>query len=92
MLWLDLSNAYGSILHKLVELALHLHHVPSNIKDLILDYYNNFRLRVTSGSVTSDWHCLGKGIIITRCTISVTLFPFAMNNGVKAAGVECRGP
>ncbi|KAL3976498.1 mitochondrial import inner membrane translocase subunit TIM8 [Sarotherodon galilaeus] len=69
VLWLDLTNAYGSIPHKLVEHALHLHHVPSKIKDLILDYYANFRLRVTSGAVTSGWHRLGKGII-TGCTIS----------------------
>lgn len=73
MLWLDLTNAYGSIPHKLVELALHLHHVPSKIKDLILDCYDNFGLRVTSGPVTSDWHRLEKGII-TGCTISVVLF------------------
>lgn len=91
VLWLDLTNAYGSIPHKLVEHALHLHHVPSKIKDLILDYYANFRLRVTSGAVTSGWHRLGKGII-TGCTISVTLFALAMNMVVKAAEVECRGP
>nr|XP_061841396.1 uncharacterized protein LOC133622576 [Nerophis lumbriciformis] len=91
VLWLDLTNAYGSIPHKLVELALHRHHVPSKIKDLILDYYNNFRLRVTSGSITSDWHRLEKGII-TGCTISVVLFALAMNMVVKSAEVECRGP
>nr|XP_014269084.2 uncharacterized protein LOC106676625 [Maylandia zebra] len=91
VLWLDLTNAYGSIPHKLVEHALHLHHVPSKIKDLILDYYANFRLRVTSRAVTSDWHRLQKGII-TGCTISVTLFALAMNMVVKAAEVECRGP
>lgn len=73
VLWLDLTNAYESIPHKLVELVLHLHRVPSKIKDLILDYYDNFRLRYPSGSVTSDWHRLGKGVI-TVCTISVTLF------------------
>ncbi len=50
VLWLNLANAYGSIPHKLVEIALLLQHVHSMIKDLILDYYNNFRMRVTSGS------------------------------------------
>lgn len=91
VLWLDLANAYGSIPHKLVELALHRHHVPSKVSDLILDYYNNFRLRVTAGSGTSDWHRLEKGII-TGCTISVILFALAMNMIVKSAEVECRGP
>lgn len=91
VLWLDLANAYGSIPHKLVELALHLHHVPSKIKDLIMDYCNNFRMQVTSGSGTSDWHRIEKGIII-GCTISVILFTLAMNMVIKSAEVECRGP
>lgn len=71
VLWLDLANAYGSIPHKLVELALHRHHVSSKIKVLILDYYHNFRLRETSGSETSDWHRLGKGIITVTGAILV---------------------
>ncbi|XP_050957201.1 uncharacterized protein LOC127158092 [Labeo rohita] len=90
-LWLDLTNAYGSIPHKLVEIALTRHHVPENITNLILDYYNNFLLRVTSGSSTSAWQRLEKGII-TGCTISVPLFSLAMNMIVKSAEVECRGP
>lgn len=32
VLWLDLANAYGSVLHKLVGLALQHHHVPGKIK------------------------------------------------------------
>lgn len=90
-LWLDLANTYGSIPHKQVELALHQQHVPSKVSDLILDYYVNFKLRVTTGSGTSDWHRLEKGII-TGCTISVILFALAMNMIVKSAEVECQGP
>ena len=56
-----------------------------------MDYYNNFRLRVTSGSIASAWQHLEKGII-TGCTISVLLFSLAMNMIVKSAEVECRGP
>lgn len=55
VLWLDLANAYGSITHKLVETVMNRHHVLSKIKDLILDSYNNFRLRVTCGPVISSW-------------------------------------
>lgn len=54
VLWLDLANAYGSIPHKLVETTLDHHHVPSMVKNLILNYYRNFRLRVTSGNLTSE--------------------------------------
>ncbi|XP_061733213.1 uncharacterized protein LOC133536595 [Nerophis ophidion] len=91
VLWLDLENAYGSIPHKLVEEALNRHHIPKKFRDLILDYYANFHLRVSSGKTTSDWHRLEKGII-TGCTISVILFVLAMNMLVKSAEVQCRGP
>lgn len=91
VLWLDLTNAYGSIPHKLVKEALTRHHVPETIRNLILDNYNSFRLRVSSGTVTSAWQRLEKGII-TGCTISVPLFALAMNMIVKSAEVECRGP
>lgn len=77
VLWLDLTNAYGSI--------------PQKVKHLILDYYDRFSLRVSSGQMTSDRHHLEVGII-TGCTISVTLFALAMNMLVKAAEPECRGP
>ncbi|XP_039590572.1 uncharacterized protein LOC120514312 [Polypterus senegalus] len=61
VLWLDLANAYGSIPHKLVETTLDWHHVPFKIKGLIMDYYSNFSLRVTSGSIASNWHRLEIG-------------------------------
>ena len=53
VLWLDLVNAFGSIPHKLVQLTLEKHHVPSRCRDLIADYYTNFRMRVSSGATTS---------------------------------------
>ncbi|KAJ8008617.1 hypothetical protein DPEC_G00106740 [Dallia pectoralis] len=86
VLWLDLTNAYGSIPHKLVEEALRRHHIPDKFRNLILDYYDRFSLRVSAGPTTSDWHRLEKGII-TGCKISL-----AMNMLVKAAEVQCRGP
>lgn len=61
------------------------HHVPDKIRDLILNYYSCFNLRVTSGSTTSAFHRLEKGII------SVILFAVAMNMLVKSAEVEYRG-
>ncbi|XP_061925310.1 uncharacterized protein LOC133664585 [Entelurus aequoreus] len=91
VLWLDLANAFGSIPHKLVQLTLMKHHVPSRCRDLIADYYSNFRMRVSSGPTTSSWHKVEIGII-TGCTISVTLFSLAMNMLTKSAEPECRGP
>lgn len=77
MLWLDLANAYGSIPHKLTELALHHNPVPKKIKDLILDYYNNFRMRVRKIRMALPRE--GK---ITGCTISIA----------ASAEVVCRRP
>ena len=91
VLWLDLANAYGSIPHKLVETTMTKHHVPHHVVDLILDYYDQFRMRVSAGAVTSEWHKLEVGVI-TGCTISVTLFALAMNMIVKSAEPGCRGP
>jgi len=60
-------------------------------RDLILDYYNSFKLRFSTGSTTSECHKLEKGII-TGCTISVVIFALAINMLVKSAEVQCRGP
>ncbi len=87
VLWLDLANSYGSISHKLVQLTLTKHHVPTRVRDLIADYYNNFRMRTSSGAVTSGWHKIEIGII-TGCTISVILFYLVMNMLTKSAKLE----
>ena len=60
VVWLDLANAYGSIPHKLVHQTLVRHYVPDIIRELIMDYYSQFHLRISSGSVTSDCHRLDR--------------------------------
>lgn len=74
--------------HVLVQTTLTKHYVPLHIVDLILDYNDHFRIRVSELEVISELHKLEVGII-TGCTISVTLFALAMNMIVKSA--ECRG-
>ena len=91
VLWLDLANAYGSILQKLSEEVLRRHHIPNIVSKLLRDYYNDFLIRVTSRMTMSAWHRLEKGII-TGCTISSVLFSLAMNMLVKTAERECWGP
>lgn len=91
VLWLDSPNAYCSIPHKLVEVALEKYHVPQRVKHLILDNYDRFSLSVSSGQMTLGWHHLEVGII-TGYTISVTLFTLTMNMLVKAVEQECRVP
>ena len=91
VLWLDLKNAYGSILHQLVELTLQKYQVPEKLLQLIKGYYSNFQLRFTTNDFVTEWHKLKVGII-TGCTISVILFATAMNLLCKSAEAECRGP
>src|SRR4029434_3162538 len=43
VLWLDLANAFGSIPHKLVQLTLRKHHVPSRCRDLIAELLQQFQ-------------------------------------------------
>ena len=49
VLWLDLANANGSILHKLNEEALKWYHIPSATWNLLCDYYAKFYIRTTAG-------------------------------------------
>lgn len=47
-------------------------------------YKSKFSFSVSSGQLTYDWHQLEVGII-TGCTITVTLFMFAMNIHTSSA-------
>ena len=91
VVWLDLTNAYGSIPHKLVEITLSRYHMPVKVQNIIKGYYDNFYLRFSCNKGTSPWQRLEKGII-TGDTISVILFASAINMLVKTAEVECKGP
>ena len=73
VVWLDLTNAYGSIPHKLVEITLSRYHMPVKVQNIIKGYYDNFYLRFSCNKGTSPWQRLEKGII-TGDTISVILF------------------
>ena len=91
VVWLDLANAYGSIPHQLIEVALRHYHIPDHIHKLIKSYLGNIQLRFTTDNYTTSWLRLEKGII-TGCTISVILFVMGMNLIIKAAERESRGP
>lgn len=90
VLWLDISNAYGTIPHKLVDLTLQAYHVPGKVQHLLQEYFNRFRMRFTCGHFTTSWQRLEKGIV-TGCTISVILFAAAMNLLFKSVEKPRRG-
>ncbi|XP_035683116.1 uncharacterized protein LOC118420431 [Branchiostoma floridae] len=91
VVWLDLENAYGSVPHKLIKVALEKYYVPAPVRHLIEQYMNGLKIRFTVNGHTTAWQSLQKGII-TGCTISVILFVSAMNLVMKPALTQARGP
>ena len=89
--WLDISNAYGSIPHKLIKKALESAHVSKEMIELISVYYDNPRIRFATKQFTTEWQKLEKGII-TGCTLSVVLFTLTMTWLVSSAKKETKGP
>ena len=79
-----MANAYGSVPHQMIQLALRMHHVPEDIQGMLDTYFNGFRMRFSTNSYTTDWINLEIGIAM-GCTISPILFVIAMEVILKAA-------
>ncbi|KAK3720950.1 hypothetical protein RRG08_047516 [Elysia crispata] len=84
VIWLDLANAYGSVPHQMIQLALRMYHVPEDIQVMLDDYFSGFRMRFSTNSYTTDGINLEIGITM-GCTISPILFVMAMEVILKAA-------
>ena len=89
--WLDITNAYGSIPHSLIQVALKRAHVPEDMCNLVDSYYNDVKIRFTTKRYTTEWQRVEKGII-TGCTMSVVLFSLTMTMLVMSAKEETKGP
>ena len=89
VVWLDLANAYGSVPHQMIQLALRMYHVPEDIQIMLEDYFSGFRMRFSTCSYTTDWINLEVGIAM-GCTISPILFVMAMEVILKAAEGNAR--
>ncbi|GFO29352.1 reverse transcriptase [Plakobranchus ocellatus] len=84
VIWLDLANAYGSVLHEMTQLALRMYHVQEVIQVMLDDYFSGFRMRFSTNNYTTRWINLEVGIAM-ECTISPILFVMAMEVILKAA-------
>ena len=91
VVWLDIANAYGSIPHGLIQLALKRAHVPEDFCKLVESYYANMNIRFTTKNFTTEWQRVEKGII-TGCTLSVILFALSMTMLVMSVKDETKGP
>ena len=85
VIWLDLANAYGSVPHQMIQLALRMYHVPENIRRMLAEYFGGFQMRFSTSDFTTDWINLEVGIAM-GCAISPILFVLAMEVILKAAG------
>ena len=90
IVWLDLANAYGSVPHQLIERAMVQYHIPNKIQDIIIRYYSNIKVHFTTGTFTTKYQQLEKGIV-TGCTVSVILFVMAINLIINIAEKEGQG-
>ncbi|XP_078587744.1 uncharacterized protein LOC144868686 [Branchiostoma floridae x Branchiostoma japonicum] len=91
VVWLDLANAYGSIPHALIQVALDHYHIPARVKGMISSYFGGIQMRFKTAQFTTQWQKLEKGIV-TGCTISPILFIMGMNLIIDAAASKAKGP
>ena len=94
VVWLDLENAYGSVPHKLLKMAMEHFWIPEEIQRLMMKYYDNFMMRFTVGDFTTEWQRLEIGIA-AGCTISVTWFVLVMEMVIRStetSGAEIQTP
>ena len=91
VVWLDIANAYGSIPHNLIQLALKKAHAPEGFCKLVESYYADMNIRFTTKEFTTEWQKVEKGII-TGCTMSVILFALSMTMLVMSTKEETKGP
>ncbi|GFO14726.1 reverse transcriptase [Plakobranchus ocellatus] len=64
VIWLDLANAYGSVPHEMIQLALRMYHVPEFTKVMLDDYFSGFRMRFSTNNnnkldQSGGWNCYG---------------------------------
>ena len=94
VIWLDLANAYGSVLHNCIRLALKFFHIPEKVAEILMQYFGNVFMRFTTTNYTTGWQALEVGIMM-GCVFSPLLFVMCMELMLRgttntASGEETR--
>ncbi|KAI8498171.1 hypothetical protein Bbelb_241150 [Branchiostoma belcheri] len=71
--WLDLQNAFGSVPHDLIHLALQRYHIPQHICNYVKAFYSNLTAQVRCPEFSSDPFQLNVGTF-QGDTLSVAIF------------------
>ena len=90
IIWLDLSNAYGSVSHHLIWMALDFFIFPSKVGKIIMKYFNSAFMKFTVKNYTTKWQELRIGIMM-GCVISPLLFVLAMELILRGATNTSKG-
>ena len=54
VIWFNLTNAYRSVPHQMIQLALRMYHVPEDIQVMLDDYFSGFQMRFSINSYTTS--------------------------------------
>ncbi|KAL8576149.1 hypothetical protein ACOMHN_027804 [Nucella lapillus] len=84
---LDLANVYGSVPHKMIQLALEMYRVPETIQEMLKKYFDKFSMQFSTKEYTTAWANPEAGIAMGRA-ISPVLFVTAMEVILKAVPVQ----
>ena len=76
VIWFVLANAYGSVLHHLIRMALDFFNFPSKVGEIIMKSFNSVSTKFTVKDYTTKWQALEIGIMM-GCVISPLLFVLA---------------
>lgn len=86
----SISNTYGTVPQKLLDLTLQVYQIPGKVQHLRQDYFNCLNMRFTCRDFTTIWQRLEKGIVAGSYSLLVS-FTAAMNLLVKRVKKPRRG-
>ena len=90
VIWFDLANAYVSVPHHLIRMALEFFNFPSKVGEIIMKYFNSAFMKFTVKNYTTKWKALEIGIMM-GCVISLHLFVLAIELILRGAANTSKG-
>ncbi len=73
VVFLDLTNAFGSMPHDLLWSSFSFFHIPDTITALVKSYLQDLQFCFTTSEFTTSWQCLEVGIM-AGCSITPQAF------------------